>query len=181
MNKSLFKYTKCYCEENIYLLLKKLAVSHPITDFSVLFLSNKRKTFPIWYQKASKEPEGFTVWDYHVVLFDQKQKLVYDFDTSLSFPETGTNYFSKALKFPTGFREDFIQEIREVSGQFYLTDFASDRSHMLKNEEYLSPVPDYDCIQTKTTTNNLPEYFDFSSKAKGSIFTRDEFWYKFIQ
>ncbi|GAB5035971.1 n-terminal glutamine amidohydrolase [Nannochloropsis oceanica] len=56
-----FVYTRCYCEENVYLLLAKLQTllisssSGSPGQLSALFISNKIKTCPVWGQLAAGE------------------------------------------------------------------------------------------------------------------------------
>jgi hypothetical protein len=60
-------YTSCYCEENVYMLLRRLQEQQqPGSTLFTLLISNPQETVPFWYQKASTHPDGFVIWDYHV-------------------------------------------------------------------------------------------------------------------
>jgi hypothetical protein len=83
-------YTKYYCEENIYRLCRLLQDSY------VVFISNPAQKVVFWKQKLA--PEDYVVWDYHVILL--KKSLVYDFDTTLNFPCSISDYCSQSLKTP---------------------------------------------------------------------------------
>ncbi|KAJ0043508.1 hypothetical protein Pint_17888 [Pistacia integerrima] len=99
MEVSEFLHTPFYCEENVYLLCKKLCANGTAdadgSDLFVVFISNEKKqafqwqTFgkwsrlmgdftmiqyiPLWHQKASKRADGITLWDYHVVCIQRKK------------------------------------------------------------------------------------------------------------
>lgn len=47
-------YTKCYCEENIYLLCKEIQEkqSDMLKSTNVIYISNPNKMVPLWKQKA---------------------------------------------------------------------------------------------------------------------------------
>lgn len=61
-------YTSCYCEENVYVLLKRLEQQqgHSSSNLFALFISNSQEMVPFWHQRASSHPDGFVIWDYHV-------------------------------------------------------------------------------------------------------------------
>lgn len=71
-------YTKCYCEENAYLLAaylsricryrNELKSTRLRWDVDVVFVSNKDRMVALWQQKAgaSAESDYQVVWDYHV-------------------------------------------------------------------------------------------------------------------
>ena len=74
-------YYKCYCEENIYQLLSKLASDD---QWFCVVISNGNKTIPIFSKDGSH-----VVWDYHVIAVhkDKEGTFVYDFDAwPLEFP-----------------------------------------------------------------------------------------------
>ncbi|EKU22427.1 glutamine amidohydrolase-like protein [Nannochloropsis gaditana CCMP526] len=62
--RSCFTYTRCFCEENVYLLLAKLhALISSSEDLlgcqlSALFVSNSLKACPIWMQRETGEALG---------------------------------------------------------------------------------------------------------------------------
>ena len=211
LKRSLFKYTSCYCEENIYKLLQQFKTNDlkilPAnrTDYNklkVLFLSNKYKAFPIWFQRAGsyndKANPGFTIWDYHVILFDPIQKMIYDLDSTLkmttekklkisvdkenpTFPTPAKIYFNAVFRDYLDFQEEYVQKIHVIDSSFYLNDFASDRSHMIdsKTGKFMAEPPDYECIvNEKNETNNLDcfRYFGEEDKTeKGVVYNVEEF------
>jgi len=67
--RSSFAYTSCYCEENAYLLIKRLVEEEEEgAEAWAVFVSNRERVVPIWRQRAARrDPGGAPVlWDYHV-------------------------------------------------------------------------------------------------------------------
>ncbi|KAF3336870.1 protein N-terminal glutamine amidohydrolase [Carex littledalei] len=167
-----FTHTPCYCEENVYLLCKKLGsigVAEPTgLDLFVVFISNEGNKIPLWHQKASQIEEGLVVWDYHVICVQVKSKetkestadLVWDLDSTLPFPLALDQYIHKAIR-PLSFKNSMYRRLfRIVHAPTFLQYFASDRSHM-KNASgnWISPPPTYNPIIAEDgTTQNLNEY-----------------------
>jgi hypothetical protein len=67
-------YTACYCEENALLLVRRLLSTPPLPgppQTAVLFITNPRRTCPVWWQRSAGEAKlrrgEPVVWDYHVV------------------------------------------------------------------------------------------------------------------
>ena len=121
-----------------------------------MFIFNSYK-IPVWYQKKC-EPNSDTpvVWDYHVIGIHKCQKLkksfVYDFDTTLEFPVSFEIYGQKALLLLENISKKYERKYRVLSGEYYLQNFSSDRSHMLNKEthKYMAEPPQYPCIQSES-------------------------------
>jgi len=185
-------YTSCYCEENVYKLterfknaennnvgLAELNIFPKLSDTKVLFLSNLNESFPIWKMTLGE----FVVWDYHVILFDSENKLVFDLDSTIpGFPVSAETYFKESLHHPEPFDDKYVQYLRVVDAEYFLRDFASDRSHMKACFDK-SPPPKYDCILNENGEfNNLDDYRKFSKgDGKGEILSRDHFYEKYIE
>lgn len=141
-------YTLCYCEENIY----ALASHHP--DSFVVFISSEARAVPFWRNKlhiSEENPEGFIVWDYHVILVDKDR--VWDFDSAVEFPCSLGQYLQSVLR--THLRQpeqrQYQRLYRVIKAADYRKEFASDRTHMLNEEgKYNSPVPSYPAIKSKS-------------------------------
>ncbi|KAF9246118.1 N-terminal glutamine amidase-domain-containing protein [Melanogaster broomeanus] len=168
-------YTSCYCEENIYLLVKRFLTppeNRQKWDVFAVFISNPTRTVALWNQRMASSRDTAVVWDYHVVLVlrsrsgghhqppnlqqtSERSIWIYDLDTQLPVP----CHWKEVRKF----REDtklssrwqtviFISLFRVVPGDDYLDNFASDRSHMISqsntSEEprYLANPPPYPLI-----------------------------------
>ncbi|KAL4253937.1 Protein N-terminal glutamine amidohydrolase [Abortiporus biennis] len=169
-------YTSCYCEENIYLLAKTFQEQSERDpqafpwNVYVVFISNSNKTVALWNQKHR---EDVVVWDYHVILVlrsslssttvsknDESEQLdvepsswVFDFDSQLSAPCPGVDYFLGTFPYVVdstfGLSKSYISSFRVVPARTYLDQFASDRSHMIRRLEdgtgtyFSSPPPTY--------------------------------------
>ncbi|TFK55213.1 hypothetical protein OE88DRAFT_1015972 [Heliocybe sulcata] len=140
-------YTRCYCEENIYLLATEFEARRDIKDrweVCVAFISNAGKTVALWNQTARP---GLVVWDYHVILLlrpwqaknetaDRKgaASWVYDFDTQLPTPCTAQEYIAWTFPIHGQLPEEYQSFFRVIPAPTYLSNFASDRSHMLGDD-----------------------------------------------
>ncbi|KAJ7685043.1 N-terminal glutamine amidase-domain-containing protein [Mycena polygramma] len=141
-------YTPFYCEENIYVLCEALLSRK--AEVSVVFISNESKTVCPSCRPPKYAPQAFVqialnnqklggqsvvVWDYHVVLWlraRDQQNWIYDFDSSLPFPCLMKDYlahtFEEDVPFP------YISLFRIVTGPTFVEYFASDRSHMVRDD-----------------------------------------------
>lgn len=72
--------------------------------------------------------------------------LVYDFDSTLPFPTPFKEYMSKSLIPYLDLSPEFKRTFRVVESSLFHFNFSSDRSHMIRNGEYLSEPPTYPCI-----------------------------------
>ncbi|KAH9283057.1 Protein N-terminal glutamine amidohydrolase [Echinococcus granulosus] len=147
-------YTSHYCEENVYKLVETIKLRDSPAEVYAIFISNRSKKVPLFFQKSGHPPEGLLVW------FD-RTFWVYDLDTTLEFPCEVTRYWSKAIRPNSVFGQDFERYFRVVDGSMYLRHFASNRSHMHNVDGWLAPPPTYGAISTPEATHNLPRYIDF--------------------
>lgn len=163
-------YTQCYCEENVWHLCKTLVQrsqtqlsSQPVTVYAV-FISNEVEQVALWRQCSGRaDLDGLVLWDYHVVALavTDNTALVYDLDTTLPFPCTLDQYHRESLRAsPLALTRQCQRLYRVVPALSYLTEFASDRSHMFnaRANQWFAPPPSYDCISSATMTMNLDEY-----------------------
>ncbi|XP_010938723.2 protein N-terminal glutamine amidohydrolase [Elaeis guineensis] len=175
---STFTHTPFYCEENIYLLCKKLCtieVADPTgVDLFVVFISNEEKKVPLWYQKASKRIDGLVLWDYHVICIQGKSQrnregnahpLVWDLDSSLPFPFPLNQYFDEAIRPLLFLNSRYSRLFRVVHAPMFLHFFASDRGHMKDSQgNWISLPPNYGPIIAEDgTMNNLNEYLQMNA------------------
>lgn len=102
------------------------------------------------------------IWDYHVILIRDMRPgpLVYDQDSVLSFPCPFSEYWEDGIRSDASMRPDFVRNFRLVAAADFLQSFASDRSHMRNpvDGSWLKPPPQYPCIQTPNSSNNLPSF-----------------------
>ncbi len=168
-----FKYSANFCEENIWHLCKNPALD----DFSkkVLIISNSRSYCPFWFQKSPNNDE--TVWwNYHVILLASKSgsTLVYDFDTTLTVPISGSEYMLLTFGETVNFEADLLPCFKVLDASDYLNSFVSDRSHMRdQHGNWLSPPPHWPSIG-KNGDLPLPSLMDFSQSSKERIYSLEE-------
>ena len=156
-----------------------------LENMYVIFISNKEKKVPIWNQRSGSDDSRVAVWDYHVVALYKGQKfssstsiaivtasktncaadfvndsLIFDFDSSLPFPSSAFSYIEKCFAPAIDYPLDYHPMFRVISASDYLSSFASDRSHMLKEggNGYITKPPSYAPIRTDKSTMNLPDF-----------------------
>ncbi|XP_031262852.1 protein N-terminal glutamine amidohydrolase [Pistacia vera] len=171
MEVSEFLHTPFYCEENVYLLCKKLCANGTAdadgSDLFVVFISNEKKQIPLWHQKASKRADGITLWDYHVVCIQRKKDgdspcLVWDLDSSLPFPSPLTPYVSETIRPSFQLFSEFQRYFRIVHAPIFIRYFASDRRHMKDSAgNWVAEPPTYEPIVAEdNNVHNLNEYIE---------------------
>lgn len=166
------KYTKCFCEENIWHLCQHA----DLVEFPkyVLFISNVIKQCPFWFQKTAPAQE-FICWDYHVVLaVNMEGWQIFDLDTTLSFPIDLKEYISSTFKGKTGIHPGYFPNFKIIGAERYVREFYSDRKHM-KDEvgKWLSPAPDWPLILGNKQLS-IDRLFDFTGSSKQEIYNLSE-------
>ncbi|KAI8835396.1 N-terminal glutamine amidase-domain-containing protein [Chytriomyces cf. hyalinus JEL632] len=172
LNKSIFTRTACFCEENVFLLLKHKIIPDPSKTFAV-FVSNPLKSVPIWRQSKG-DP---VVWDYHVFALipdpeNEQEMLVLDLDSTLPFPSPLQQYMDEAC--PVLRDNSYKRFYRLIRGSEYIQTFASDRRHMKAVDQAGNPVwnaepPAYAPVQTETSKFNLDRYWTMGPEDVGKI------------
>ncbi|KAF9596897.1 hypothetical protein IFM89_013945 [Coptis chinensis] len=168
LNISDFDHTPSYCEENVYLLCKKLSEigvsKNDGSDLFVAFISNDHKQVPLWNQKASIRADGLIIWDYHVIcvqrLGEGQAFQVWDLDSSLPFPSPLVQYVSEAIQPSFQVYPEYQRFFRVVHAPIFLRFFASDRRHMKDSAgNWISQPPVYEPIAAEDgTLHNLDKY-----------------------
>ena len=174
-----------YCEENVWrLAYRKMRSSQSHRhgrDYFVAFISNERKSVPMFYQRAASDEETPCVWDYHVILIEvdtenSNNMQVYDVDTTLTPYPIALEMYT-AYSFPDELSSTtFAPLFRVIPATKYLEFFQSDRSHMYNahTSSWSAPPPSYQCIfqspspssnadRTRGTRSNLKHYLNFGS------------------
>ncbi|KAH9679130.1 protein N-terminal glutamine amidohydrolase [Citrus sinensis] len=186
LDSSQFQHTPYYCEENVYLLCKKLCANGTAeadgSDLFVVFISNEKKQalhgsgnflgskrtgkkIPLWHQKASQRADGVVLWDYHVICVQRKKGgdspcLVWDLDSSLPFPTPLAPYVSETIQPSFQLFSEYQRFFRIVHAPVFLRCFASDRRHMKDSAgNWIAQPPAYEPIVAEDKTeHNLNEY-----------------------
>ncbi|XP_026812465.1 protein N-terminal glutamine amidohydrolase isoform X1 [Rhopalosiphum maidis] len=181
--KSECMYTACYCEENIWQLAKQiLELNKDTPDMKcyVIFISNYTKCVHLWNQNCS-HTEGLVFWDYHVFLIVQHldKTLVFDMDTRLPFPVPFAQYAKEAIR--EEFKESYSKRyFKVVDGDVYVSQFSSDRNHMIEDGRWMSPPPPYPPILNKEKVNNLDNFISMDpSNEFGPVLNLEEFKARF--
>lgn len=174
MAKQVYKYTKNYCEENIWHLCQ-----HPdlkALEKKVLIISNESKHCSFWHQKSMPET-GPVCWDYHVVLLalDQNIWSIYDFDSSLEFPISLKTYLS--LTFGSDVLNSKNQPFFKLfPATIFSNTFSSDRSHMRDaSGNWIFTPPAWPKIEQEHAPGlTMKEITDFSQSSPQNVIGMEE-------
>ncbi|KAG2403397.1 Protein N-terminal glutamine amidohydrolase [Vigna angularis] len=164
-----FQHTPFYCEENVYLLCKKLCsdgiAKADGSDLFVVFISNEKK-------QACFISSSCWCWiichAFVVIALQIKQgnipPLVWDLDSTLPFPSPLPLYFDVSIQ--TLRISSSITQIlfRVVHAPLFLRSFASDRRHMKDSGgKWIEEPPSHEPIVAEDgTLHNLNEYINIS-------------------
>lgn len=164
------KYTKNYCEENIWHLCQHPELAGLVKK--VLFVSSTNKNCAFHFQKDSVD--GAPVWwDYHVILFVSKDnsELIFDLDSSLDQPTPLQDYLRLTFQNLDEKNESSRPIFKAIDSADYLTGFFSDRGHMKNAEgDWIFEPPHWPMIENN---KDLPiqDLIDFSDKSRQPIFS----------
>ncbi len=129
-------YQPYWCEENIW----RLARTGRFQGGHAVFISSPTRQVALWSQRASDRDDGLTVWDYHVVLAHQGH--VWDADCRAGMPLRLDDWLAATFPYGDQVPEPVRPMFRLVPLERYQTTFASDRSHMLKEDgSWAKPPP----------------------------------------
>ncbi|XP_025268210.1 protein N-terminal glutamine amidohydrolase isoform X2 [Camponotus floridanus] len=154
-----------YREENIWKLCQDVATRHPseLQHCHVLFVSNSRRSVPLWRQRAGKDEDKLVVWDYHAILIyaPDERAVVYDLESSLPFPTHFWKYATETFRSDEALRPEYHRRFRLVPASVYLQQFASSRHHMKRKDgTWIKTPPDYPPISTPTCKDNLDSFIN---------------------
>lgn len=178
-------YTSCYCEENVWKLCDYVRKQRTalLEHLFVIFISNETRTVPLWKQKSG-HGDLPVIWDYHVILLqaDQSDSLVYDLDSTLSFPCSLKLYAAQALRSESDIRPEYHRKFRVVPADSFLLNFASDRSHMRNSDgSWKMPPPTYAPICTAECQMNLDGFINMDPAIGwGVVFSLNHFLQRYI-
>ncbi|KAK7791700.1 hypothetical protein R5R35_008714 [Gryllus longicercus] len=184
-NRSDCKYTPCYCEENVWKLCSEVRDRQPaeLPSCYVVFVSNDKRTVPLWRQRAGKEEEKLVIWDYHVLFLyaPDDRCLVYDLDSELPFPTHFHKYVTETFRTDHILKSDYFRYFRVFPASVYLQHFSSDRRHMKRPDgSWIKPPPDYLPITTSASPHNLEEFINMDpTKGHGEVMNLTQLVRKF--
>eukprot|EP00993_Chasmostoma_nieuportense_P005198 NODE_5829_length_605_cov_17.813808_g5664_i0.p1 GENE.NODE_5829_length_605_cov_17.813808_g5664_i0~~NODE_5829_length_605_cov_17.813808_g5664_i0.p1 ORF type:complete len:198 (+),score=43.47 NODE_5829_length_605_cov_17.813808_g5664_i0:31-594(+) len=170
-------YTECFCEENVFHLCKRFQKHYP--DVFCLFISSATEELapgewdsyvPIFNMKSAP----FMVWDYHVVclLNTASGPYIVDRDSVLPLPTPLLVYLQQTFYCPKRrIMHPYSDKMRFklIPCSHYLSDFKSDRSHMLKQS---TAFPEYASISEDQT--NLAAYINMADTTQGRVLRLNE-------
>eukprot|EP01026_Neomeris_dumetosa_P005654 TRINITY_DN11650_c0_g1_i1.p1 TRINITY_DN11650_c0_g1~~TRINITY_DN11650_c0_g1_i1.p1 ORF type:complete len:149 (-),score=4.42 TRINITY_DN11650_c0_g1_i1:105-551(-) len=111
----------------------------------------------------------------------QHQKsIIWDLDSMMNFPCSFQEYCKDALQTQMQLNQNYERKYRVIEGEIYLRFFASDRSHMLRQDgSWLAPPPQYDPIISEDGQKmNLMQFIDMNISEKfrfGQVLDQEEF------
>lgn len=157
------RYHAFYCEENVWHLCQAPALAAQARR--VVFVSNAQRACPLWLQRAAPSAHQPVVWDYHVVLVarphPEARWRVWDLDTLLPFPCDLDDWLRASFAPPGAIPDRYAPRFRVLDAQRYLDTFASDRSHMRRDDgAWTVAPPPWPCIQTAAASMNLMRFVD---------------------
>lgn len=134
INRSDYKYTALFCEENIWHLADSL-IKQGVKDsvLHIVFIGNKKQQVAIFNQKSENDNHPI-IWDYHVVLLRKTTHdyyVIYDFDTTTEFETIAEQYLSLSFPKEKNITPPYQAQFRLIKARTFLKEFSSDRSHML--------------------------------------------------
>lgn len=162
------RYCANFCEENIWQLAQQ--IDQPC---QVVFISNPDRQVAFWQQQAAPLGEPL-VWDYHVVLFEQRsgQTLCHDFDSRLISPLSAVDYLTASFPEPHRVMPLYQPRFKLIEKERYLSGFASSRQHMRRDRQWLSPPPNWPCIGiSNNQADNLQQLIDCDDKRWGACYS----------
>ncbi len=121
------KYHPYFCEENIWHLCDEKRTGWAI------FVSNLSG---VYFESQRLQPEGL-VWDYHVV-YVGVDGIIIDFDHDQGVRTPLPVWLDRSFQHSP---PEYAPKFLAIAADDYIRDFSSDRSHMIKNGEWLAPPP----------------------------------------
>jgi hypothetical protein len=179
MSSSEFRYTPCYCEENIWHLAQEKCFRG--REAFVVIISGEGDYRRLWFQNLAERQESPVFWDYHVLLlvFDNGWH-VWDLDTTLGLPVAAEIYFQKTFLNSGIDLENCDVMLRLIASESYVRSFSSDRSHMISpTGEWLAPPPAWPTILNESKSNLL-EWLNVDLDGPGKVQTLALFMSEFL-
>ena len=175
----MYRYTPCYCEENIWHLAREDCFRGRETIAAII--SGKGPYRKLWYQRNAENPESPVYWDYHVILLSNNNGwYVWDLDTTLGLKVPAETYFRKTFLQSSLDAEQTDVILRLMPAEDYIQNFSSDRSHMrLPSGAWAAPPPKWPIILNQEKSNLL-DWLDINQKKPGQVLTLDKFMRDFL-
>jgi hypothetical protein len=158
-------YAPFYCEENVLRLCPSLG-----PDALAVLVTNASRRIEMLRQRAGGPGAGAVPWDYHAFAMALRDGwLVWDFDTTLGFPVSASEYLRRSFA-----REPAEPPVfRVMLAADYVREFRSDRSHMRRPDgSWAAPPPPW---PPSSARGGLPlmALLDPRSACLGELLTHD--------
>jgi hypothetical protein len=168
-------YQSLFCEENAW-QIARLARDKGL-EARVVFVTNERKQVAMLEQRASDQPDGLVIWDYHVfaaVLVASEAEScwqVWDPDTRLGLPVSLREYFERSFDGAPRWEWRFQPRFRVVDGDAYLRGFRSLREHMRdQSGQWRATPPSWPAIEGEGGGFELGALLDTRDSRAGDWF-----------
>jgi protein N-terminal glutamine amidohydrolase len=126
-------YAPFYCEENVLRLCPSLG-----PDALAVLVTNASRRIEMLRQRAGGPGAGGVLWDYHAFAMTPRHRwLVWDFDTTLGFPVSASEYLQRSFAREPAEPPTF----RVMAAADYVREFRSDRSHMRRADGTWAALP----------------------------------------
>ncbi|KAF5198532.1 N-terminal glutamine amidohydrolase [Thalictrum thalictroides] len=162
-----FDHTPCYCEENVYLLCKKLSTiglsNKDGSDLFVVFISNDHKQLCELSMNAH-DLCNIVLRQLHTLVLMKSQNFGENCrrirKAKFPFPSPLAQYVSQAIQPSFQVYPEYQRYLRVVHAPIFLCKFASDRRHMKDSAgNWISHPPAYESIIAEDgTIHNLSKY-----------------------
>lgn len=158
-----FRYTPYFCEENIWWLARAL-LDEGIEpgQLEVLLFSNPSRSVVLRNQRLAP-PGEMLQWDYHVVLLCRcgDGAWIFDFDSDLDFPTDARDYLRSTFPNQAALPPHLRGSVRRIPADAYLRRFGSDRGHMRGTcpESAFPPYPPIEPADARDRID-LQDYWD---------------------
>lgn len=161
-------YQALFCEENAW-QIARLARDQAL-DVRVVFVSNARKHAAMLEQRASDQPDGLVIWDYHVFAMVRRERWeVWDPDTRLGLPVSLREYFERSFEGLPRWEPRFQPRFRVVDGDAYLRGFRSLREHMRdESGQWRASPPSWPAIEGEGGAFELSALWDTRDERAGA-------------
>ena len=125
-------YCPFYCEENAWYALDRWRTDG-VDEAIALVITSDAGACPMWHQRAGPPPDGFVVWDYHVVAAARIAGLwtIHDPDCTRGCPLAARAWLRATFSGLAVLSACHRPWFRVIGARDYLEHLASDRRHML--------------------------------------------------
>ena len=161
-------YQPFYCEENVWKFLSEPRFEG--IPCGALFISNDHRSVAMAGQKGAVK--GWVIWDYHVVLLQGDEKIIWDPNALAPSPQPANDYLDGSFPHHVHLPSELQPRFRLVPRIELLETFASDRRHMRRPDgAWPAPPPSW---PSPGVGHTLPRFVDMVETTPGACMNIDE-------